>query len=84
MLAVSLVVDPTIKRVYQYLSSSNNQGVREGGSEGTWYPGLGGPERVQISALSFCSSPFFRQKIELNFSEDLFFAVHLIVGINLD
>ena len=63
---------------------TRRQGIREGDSGGTSYPGLGGPEGVLVSALSFCSSPFFGQKIGLNLSEDLFFALHLILGKNSD
>ena len=49
------------------------QGLREGGSGGISYRRLKGPERVQVSTLSFFPSSFFGQKIGLNLSEDLFF-----------
>ena len=59
-----------------------------GASGGTSYPGLGGLGRVQVSALSFGiaprgvfrPAPNFGQKIRPNFSEDLFFALQLILG----
>ena len=55
---------------------TGNQGLRNGGSGGTSYPGLGGAGRVQVAALSF--GPNLRGEPKL--SEDLFFALHLILG----
>ena len=37
--------------------SGGLQGLREGGSGGTSYPGLGGPGRVQVSGLTFGIAP---------------------------
>ena len=73
------------------------QGLREGGSGGTSYPGpgSGGPGRVEVVATSFNQNFFlclalylslsFGQKIRPNLSEDLFFfALHLILGKKSD
>ena len=76
-------------------SPSAKQGLREGGSVGTSYPGRGleGPEEWRLSRQvlnkiffsALYPSLLFGQKVGPNLSEDLFFfALHLILGKKSD
>ena len=60
---------------------SSEQGLREGGSGGTLYPGpgLGGPARVQVSVLSFGIAPQHRKQTCLQQKYQSAYSV-LIIG----
>ena len=66
-----------------YKTRADTQGLRKGGSGGTSFPDLGGHGRVQVSALSFGVA---RSGVcmGLNFSEDLFFGLPLILDKKSD
>ena len=56
------------------------QGLQERGSVGTSYPGPGlrGPGRVQVAALSF--GPNLSEEPKLSEDLSVFLAIHLVVG----
>ena len=73
--------------------TGTKQGLREGGTGGTQGArkssdvsassfGVRTQKRISLSGNPpfFCSSPNFGQNIRLNLSEDLFFALHQILG----